>query len=40
MLRASRDLGAEILVTGISGDELVIIATSGHPDPSRLPSCV
>ncbi|OZD68961.1 hypothetical protein CH298_26680 [Rhodococcoides fascians] len=40
LLDASNSLGVEIFATGIADDELVIVSTSGHPDPSRLPTQV
>lgn len=40
LAQVSAEIGVEIFVTGIAGDELVIIATSGHPDPTRLPTQV
>jgi hypothetical protein len=29
-----------VVVTGVAGDELVMLATSGHPDPARVPTRV
>ena len=40
MREASVELGVEVLVIGLAGDELVILATSGHPDATRLPTRV
>ena len=40
MVEASRALGIEVVVTGVAGEELVMLATSGHPDASRLPTAV
>ncbi|GAA2074316.1 flavin reductase [Aeromicrobium tamlense] len=40
MAEASQRLGVEVLATARLEDELVAVATSGHPDPSRLPTRV
>lgn len=40
MVQAAGDLGVEVLATTLVGDEMVILATSGHPDPGRMPSRV
>ena len=40
MREASVELGVEVLVIGLAGDQLVILATSGHPDAARLPTRV
>ncbi|MBG6099056.1 flavin reductase [Nocardioides luteus] len=38
MIDASRRLGVEVLATAQLGNELVTVASSGHPDPERLPT--
>jgi flavin reductase (DIM6/NTAB) family NADH-FMN oxidoreductase RutF len=40
MVAASHQLGVEVLATARLEDELVAVATSGHPDPTRLPTRV
>jgi flavin reductase (DIM6/NTAB) family NADH-FMN oxidoreductase RutF/DNA-binding IclR family transcriptional regulator len=40
MVEAAHELGVEILATARAGDEMVIVATSGHSDPRRVPSRV
>lgn len=40
MIAGSRELGVEILLTALIGDGVVALATSGHPDPERLPTRV
>jgi flavin reductase (DIM6/NTAB) family NADH-FMN oxidoreductase RutF len=40
MVRAATELGVEILATALVEDEVVIVATSGHPDRRRVPTRV
>jgi flavin reductase (DIM6/NTAB) family NADH-FMN oxidoreductase RutF len=40
MVRAATELRVEVLATALVEEEMVIIATSGHPDPGRVPSRV
>lgn len=40
MLEASRKLGAEVVATALLDTEVVALATSGHPEPGRLPTRV
>ena len=40
MVDAAHELGVEILANALVGDEMVIVATSGQPDPQRVPSRV
>jgi flavin reductase (DIM6/NTAB) family NADH-FMN oxidoreductase RutF len=40
MVHAAAELGVEVLATALVEDEMVIVATSGHPDQRRLPSRV
>lgn len=40
MLDASRELGVEVVATALLDAEVVALATSGHPEPGRLPTRV
>ncbi|MFH8447228.1 flavin reductase [Streptomyces sp. NPDC018026] len=40
MAQASRELGVEVVATALLEDEVVALATSGHPEPGRLPTRV
>ncbi|WP_285573620.1 flavin reductase [Actinoallomurus iriomotensis] len=40
MSAASRELGVEVVATALLDDEVVALATSGHPEPGRLPTRV
>ncbi|GAB7003289.1 flavin reductase [Nocardioides sp. AN3] len=40
MAAASRELGVEVVATALLEDEVVALATSGHPEPGRLPTRV
>ena len=40
MVRAAAEIGVEVLATTLVEDEVVLLATSGHPDPRRVPTRV